>query len=118
MGRNIDGPEEKQARKNDLNRIKDYLNKNSRGPGIPAGNITAVTGADTSGATPQEVCDAIDGLQGQGCEKIWFFWNPVKLMTCFKIPMRVFYFLTTLLNMTLPEKTNCGSPQGTTATVG
>ncbi len=65
---------EKKARKNDVNRIKNYLNNNPRGPQIADGNIKTLTGGDgMNGATKQEVCDMLESLKD--CDKLYFFYG-------------------------------------------
>ncbi len=65
---------EKKARKNDVNRIKNYLNNNPRGPQIADKNIKVLTGGDDmEGATKQEICDSLDALKD--CDKLYFFYG-------------------------------------------
>ncbi len=69
-----DNSGEKVARANDVNRIKNYLNNNPRGPQIADENIKTLTGgAGMDGATEQEVCDMLESLQD--CDKLYFFYG-------------------------------------------
>lgn len=67
---------EKRGRKNDLERIKEILNGVPGGPQVPGGNITILTGADTLGATMEDLCAALDSLGNLpgDCGKFYFWY--------------------------------------------
>lgn len=71
-GKNCNGKNERKSRGKDLDRVKNYLNNNPRGPQIPDDNIKVESGTNLSGATKEEVCDALDELQD--CDKLYFFY--------------------------------------------
>ncbi len=71
-GKNINGGGERRARENDVNRIRNYVNNNPRGPQIDNDNITVLTGTNFSGATEQEVCDALDAMED--CDKLYIYY--------------------------------------------
>ena len=72
-GRNINGAGERRARENDVNRIRNYVNNNPRGPQIDNDNITVLTGTNFNGATEQEVCDALDAMKD--CDKLYVYYG-------------------------------------------
>ena len=71
-GKNCNGGGERTSRGNDLERVKNYLNSNPRGPQVPDENIKVESGTNLSGATKQDVCDALDELQD--CAKLYVFY--------------------------------------------
>ncbi len=71
-GRNIDGGGERTSRRKDVDRIKNYLNNNPYGPKLPDANIKVESGTNFSGATKQELCNALGNLTG--CDKLYFFY--------------------------------------------
>ena len=71
-GRNVYGSGERASRRKDVDRIKNYLNNNPYGPKLPDANIHVESGTNFSGATEQEVCDALGNLTG--CDKLYFFY--------------------------------------------
>lgn len=58
---------------NDIERVKDYLNGASTGPGVNGANI-AVAGNPAVGASLKDICDQIDALKGKACTKVYFYY--------------------------------------------
>ena len=73
VGENLHGDGEREARRHDVKRIQEILNGASQGPMIDKDNIEVVDGGDLLGATKQQICDAISGVD-PSCEKLWFFY--------------------------------------------
>ncbi len=75
VSRNAHGARERRARVNDIARITEIMNGVERGPKITADNIIVVPGADTLGATEEQVCAALeDSLGEEACETLYFFY--------------------------------------------
>ncbi len=71
-GKNCNGSGERTSRGKDLERVKNYLNNNPRGPQIPDANIKVESGTNLGGASEQDVCNALGTLED--CDKLYFFY--------------------------------------------
>lgn len=63
---------EKSTVQNDICKWKERINGNTLGPQVSGPNIAASAGRENCGLTEKELCDAIDGLKGKGCDKVHF----------------------------------------------
>lgn len=72
VGRNLHGTREKIARKNDIARLQDCLNGTATGPQVTKENFIIIAGADTTGATMEEIFAKLEGMKGKKCRKLYF----------------------------------------------
>ncbi len=62
---------EKTTVDGDICKWKERINGTELGPQVSGENIATHAGANKSGLTKQELCDAIDALKGKGCDKVY-----------------------------------------------
>lgn len=72
VGKNLTGATEKDARKQDIDRIEKMLNGLATGPRISGNNIRVAAGTDYEGASNQAICDSL--AQMTGCSKLYFYY--------------------------------------------
>ena len=74
VGKNFHGEGEKNARVNDIARIKELFNGVDGGPKIDKDRIMVVPGEDTNGATITEVHNAFEMMKEKKCRKLYYYY--------------------------------------------